>query len=56
MPWSPKDAKGKTKDASTPEKRKRWAAIANHVLARTGDEAMAIRMANQAMHGKAHAR
>ena len=46
MPWTSKDAKGKTKKASTPSKKKKWAAVANEVLSRTGDEARAVRTAN----------
>lgn len=44
MPWEPAEAK--TRKADTPAKRKKWAATANAILARTGDEAMAIKVAN----------
>lgn len=46
MPWSAKDAKSKTKRASSAKKRAAWAATANAVLKRTGDDAKAIRIAN----------
>jgi uncharacterized protein YdaT len=46
MPWGLGDAAHKTKKASTPAKKKRWAITANALLAQTGDEAKAIRIAN----------
>jgi hypothetical protein len=46
MPWTPRDAYRHTKSASTPEKQRQWAHIANSALERTGDEALAIREAN----------
>lgn len=46
MPWSPKDAKVKTKKATTPKAQKQWANVANSTLKRTGDEARAVRIAN----------
>lgn len=46
MPWTPKDALKHTKKANTPALQDQWAAVANNVLARTGDEAKAIRQAN----------
>jgi uncharacterized protein YdaT len=44
MPWTASDAKRHThnKDVSPA----RWAAIANAILQRTGDEGQAIRVAN----------
>jgi len=51
VPWTPKDAESHTKAAKTPGLKKRWSAIANAVLQKTGDEAMAIRTANARMHG-----
>jgi hypothetical protein len=44
VPWQPSEAK--TRKADTPAKRKKWAATANAILARTGDEVMAIKIAN----------
>ena len=54
MPWKPKDAVKHTHQADTPEKRRRWAKIANLVLKQTGDEARAIREANAVMRRKSH--
>jgi len=52
MPWKPKDAARHTKAANTPEKRKRWARIANSILKESGgDEGKAIRLANVAVKG-----
>jgi len=49
MPWTPRDAYRHTRKASTPDLQTRWAATANAVLERTGDEAQAIRIANDAI-------
>lgn len=49
MPWTPDDAKRHTKKASTAAKSRVWSGIANQVLAKTGDEARAIREANAAV-------
>lgn len=46
MPWTPTDAKTKTKKASTPKKQAQWAAIANKLLATGSDEGSAIQQAN----------
>ena len=46
MPWSARDAKRKTRKATTPKKKRQWARVANSVLKRTGDDARAIRAAN----------
>ena len=46
MPWTARDAAAKTKKATTPSKKKKWAAVANEVLSRTGDEGRAFRTAN----------
>lgn len=46
MPWKPGDAKKKTKAASTPAKEKKWAATANSVRGKSGDDAKAIKIAN----------
>ena len=42
MPWKPSEASAKTKKADTPKLRRKWAAVANSVLKRTGDDALAI--------------
>jgi uncharacterized protein YdaT len=47
MPWSPSDGPARhTKKASTPATKKQWSDIANKVLADSGDEASAIKIAN----------
>ncbi len=47
MPWTPSDGPARhTKKANTPAKQKQWAAVANSVLAKTGDDAQAVRTAN----------
>lgn len=49
MPWTPKDSTGHTKKASNPATKKQWSATANAVLAKTGNEGQAIRIANAAV-------
>jgi hypothetical protein len=50
MPWSAKDAAGKTKKAKrSPAAGRQWASTANAVLAKTGDDGRAIRIANAAV-------
>lgn len=51
MPWTPSDAKSKTKKASSPAKSRKWAGVANAVLKKSGDDAKAIRIANAAVKG-----
>ena len=46
MPWSPGDAPKHTKKASTPAKKKQWAAVADASLSRGQSEGAAIRQAN----------
>lgn len=46
MPWTAKDASKKTRKAKTPKARRMWRDIADSVLAKTGDEARAVRTAN----------
>lgn len=46
MPWSPTDARAKTRKANTPAKQRQWSSVANEVLERTGDEGQAVRTAN----------
>lgn len=46
MPWKPSDASKKTKKAKSPKAKRQWAHVADQVLAKTGDEARAIREAN----------
>lgn len=46
MPWQPADAESKNGKVKSPAQKKKWATIANSVLARTGDDGQAIRIAN----------
>ena len=50
MPWKPSDAVKHNKHA-TGHHAKRWAAVANGVLRRTGDDGRAIREANAVIRG-----
>lgn len=52
MPWKPSDAPKKNKKADTPAEKKQWAATANAVLAKSGDDAKAIRIANASISKK----
>lgn len=52
MPWTPGQAKAKTKKATTAKKKRKWSKVANKVLERTGDEGKAIRIANAAVKRK----
>jgi hypothetical protein len=56
MPWVPKDARRHTRKAKTPAQRDRWAAIANAILHKTGDEGLAIRIANSHVGSSAKGR
>jgi len=49
MPWEPSDASRFTKKANTPEKKKRWADVANVALSSGDSEAEAIKKANGAL-------
>lgn len=51
MPWNPGDSARHTKKAKSAKQQAKWAAVANDVLARTGDEAHAIRAANAVIGG-----
>jgi hypothetical protein len=50
MPWTSKDAKRHTKAAKSPAAKKQWAKTADAVLAKSGDEGKAIRIANAAVN------
>lgn len=52
MPWTPGDAVKHSKSADTPAKRAQWAAVANSVLKKTGDDGKAIRAANSVVGKK----
>ena len=49
MPWTARDASRKTKKAASPGAKKQWSKVANSVLADSGDEGKAIRIANAAV-------
>ena len=49
MPWSSSDASAKTRKANTPAKKHQWAKVADTVLAKTGNDASAIKIANAAV-------
>ena len=46
MPWNAKDATRHDKKANSPKLKRQWAYVANSELARTGDDATAIKAAN----------
>lgn len=46
MPWTGRDAKSHTKAARNPKLAREWAHVANSMLKKHGDDAMAIRAAN----------
>jgi len=46
MPWGPGDAGRFTKKAKSDKSKKQWAAVADSVLSRTGNESRAIQSAN----------
>jgi len=49
MPWKPGDARRFTKKAKSPKAKRQFAKVANKVLAKSGDEGKAIRIANAAV-------
>ena len=49
MPWEMSSAGQHTKKANSPAKKKQWSSTANAVLAKTGDDAQAIKVANAAV-------
>jgi hypothetical protein len=49
MPWRPNQAEEHTKKAKSPAAKKQWAATADAVLKKTGDDGQAIRIANAAV-------
>jgi hypothetical protein len=46
MPWQAGDARSHTHKAKSAAQQTQWAKVANAILARTGDDAKAIRIAN----------
>lgn len=49
MPWTMKSATKHSAKADTPAKKKQWSDTANAVLAKSGDEGKAVRIANAAV-------
>ena len=54
MPWAMQDATHFTKKAKSPAAKKQFAVVANKVLAESGDEGKAIRIANAAVKKRKH--
>jgi len=47
MPWSPEEGPSKhTRKAKSLSAKRQWAAVANEVLSKSGDEGKAVRIAN----------
>lgn len=55
MPFSSNDAIRHKKNLSSSDAQARWAAIANRILAETGNEGKAIRIANSQSQGSSPA-
>jgi hypothetical protein len=49
MPWKDKDATRFTKKAKSPTAKRQFKKVANKVLAESGDEGKAVRIANAAV-------
>lgn len=49
MPWKPKDAGKHNRKAKSGAAARQWAAVANSVLSKTGNDARAVRSANSAI-------
>ena len=49
MPWKMSDAPRHTAKAKTVPAKRQWSSVANKVLAESGDEAKAIRIASAAV-------
>jgi len=49
MPWTPKDATRHTKKARSAGAKRQWSTVADKVLAQSGEDGKAIRIANAAV-------
>ena len=49
MPWTTKDATRHTKKARSAGAKRQWSTVADKVLAQSGEEGKAIRIANAAV-------
>ena len=54
MPWTAKDAPRHTRKAKSATAKRQWREVANSVLARTGNDARAIRSANAVIARRTH--
>ena len=54
MPWTAKDSTRHTKKAKSATARRQWSRVANSVLARTGNDARAVRSANAVIARRTH--
>lgn len=54
MPWKPSDAGRHNKKAKSGKAAAQWSAVANSVLAKTGNDARAIREANAVIARRTH--
>ena len=54
MPWVPGDAGKHNRKAKSGKASRQWAAVANSVLSKTGNDARAIREANAVIARRSH--
>ncbi len=54
MPWQPSDSTRHTKKAKSATAKKQWSKVANSVMARTGNDARAVRSANSVIARRTH--
>ena len=54
MPWNANDATRHTKKARSPAAKRQWREVANSVLAKTGNDGRAVRMANAVIARRTH--
>ncbi len=54
MPWQSSDAARHTRKAKSAKARSQWKEVANSVLARTGNDARAVRAANSVIARRTH--
>ena len=49
MPWTARDAHKHNHGVKSSKRKRQWAKVANSILARTGDDAAAVRGANSSV-------
>ena len=54
MPWQSSDAARHTRKAGSAKARSQWKEVANSVLAKTGNDARAVRAANSVIARRTH--